>query len=397
MLSRTVHLNNRGYFSKMVQALIRKSACIADLKRRAKNRIPKFAFDYVEDGCNSGLAVKNNREALDAVFLRPEYLQSYIAPQLKTELFGKEYNAPFGIAPLGLTGLIWPDASAMHARAAFKANIPFVLSTLSTISIEDAAKNAEDNFWFQLYPPSNLEIRADLIKRAKDAGCKNLVVTVDVPSASRRVKSIKSGLSVPPKITLRSVLESAMRPSWSIATLTAGLPQFASMEPYIKNISNMEDIANFVRITLKDVVDGETLKVIRDEWNGNLIVKGISQVDDAKHAAKIGVDGIIVSNHGGRQLDASLPPAESLTEIIDAVGQDITVMADSGVETGVDIARYLALGAQTVFAGRAFLYGVGAHGELGAEHAIDLLRDELEQVMSQVHCSKPELMHQYLE
>ncbi len=381
----------------MVQALIRKSACIADLKHRAKGRIPKFAFDYVEDGCNSGLALKNNRESLDAVFLRPEYLQAYTVPQLKTDLFGKEYNAPFGIAPLGLTGLIWPDASAMHARAALKANIPFVLSTLSTISIEDAAKNAEDNFWFQLYPPSDDKIRTDLIKRAKDTGCKNLVVTIDVPSASRRVKSIKSGLSVPPKITLKSVFESAMRPSWSIATLTAGLPQFASMEPYIKGMTNMEDVANFVRITLKDVVDVETLKVIRDEWDGNLIVKGISQVDDAELAAATGVDGIIVSNHGGRQLDACLPPAESLIEIIEAVGQNLTVMADSGVETGVDIARYLALGAQAVFAGRAFLYGVGAHGELGAEHAIDLLRDELEQVMSQVHCAKPELMHQYLE
>ena len=296
----------------MVQALIRKSACIADLKSRAKRRIPRFAFDYIEDGCNSGLALKNNRESLDAVFLRPGYLQSYVAPQLKTELFGKEYNAPFGIAPLGLTGLIWPDASAMHARAALKANIPFVLSTLSTISIEDAAKSAEDNFWFQLYPPSDLEIRADLIKRAKDSGCKNLVVTVDVPSASRRIRSIKSGLAVPPKITLKSVFESAMRPSWSIATLSAGLPQFASIMPYIKDTSNIEDIANFVRITLKDVVDGVMLQEIRDAWGGNLIVKGISQVDDAKQAAAIGVDGIIVSNHGGRQLDVFFTPSRVL-------------------------------------------------------------------------------------
>ena len=381
----------------MVQALIRKSACIADLKNRARRRIPKFAFDYVEDGCNSGLALKNNRKSLDDVFLRPEYLQAYTAPQLTTNLFGKEYNAPFGIAPLGLTGLIWPDASAMHARAALKANIPFVLSTLSTISIEEAAKNAEDNFWFQLYPPSDLAIRADLIKRVKDTGCKNLVVTVDVPSASRRIKSIKSGLAVPPKITMQSVFQSAIRPSWSIATLKAGLPQFASMAPYIKDTSNMEDIANFVRITLKDVVDGETLKILRDEWDGNLIIKGISHVDDADHALAIGADGIIVSNHGGRQLDASLPPAESLTEIISAVGSEMTVMADSGVETGVDIARYLSLGAQAVFAGRAFLYGVGAHGEPGAEHAIDLLRDELEQVMSQLHCSSPAFLHQYLE
>ncbi|GAA0410527.1 FMN-dependent L-lactate dehydrogenase LldD [Cocleimonas flava] len=381
----------------MVQALIRKSACVADLKKRAKRRIPKFAFDYIEGGCNSELALKNNREGLDSVFLRPEYLQGYSKPELGIELFGKHYSAPIGIAPLGLTGLIWPDASAMHARSALKANIPFVLSTVSTISIEDAAKNAEDNFWFQLYPPADEEILNDMLDRLRAVGCQNLVVTVDVPTPSRRISSIKSGLAVPPKITIKSVLESAIRPIWSLATVRAGLPRFATLHPYIKDAKNIEDISNFIRVTLKDVVDETTLKTLRDKWQGNLIVKSISHEDDAIAVKEIGVDGIIVSNHGGRQLDASLPPAETLEEIINAVGSDLTVMADSGVETGVDIARYLALGAEAVFAGRAFLYGVGAHGELGAEHTIDLLRDELEQVMSQLHCSKPELMHQYLE
>ena len=381
----------------MVQALIRKSACVADLKKRARRRIPKFAFDYIEGGCNSELALKNNRDALDQVFLRPEYLQKYLKPELSTTLFGKEYSAPFGIAPLGLSGLVWPDASAMHARAALKANIPFVLSTVSTISIEDAAKNAEDNFWFQLYPPADDEIQDDMLKRLRDSSCQNLVVTVDVPSPSRRISAIKSGLAIPPKITFGSVFESALRPMWSLATVRAGLPQFATLRPYIKDASSIDDIATFIRTTLRDVVDETTLKTLRDKWQGNLIVKGISNVDDAKKIAAIGVDGIIVSNHGGRQLDASLPPVETLAEIIDAVASELTVMADSGVETGVDIARYLALGAEAVFAGRAFLYGVAAHGEQGAEHAIDLLRDELEQVMSQVHCAKPELMHQYLE
>ena len=381
----------------MVQALIRKSACITDLKKRAKRRIPKFAFDYIEGGCNSELAIKNNREALDDVFLRPEYMQSYSKPELGTELFGKMYSAPFGIAPLGLTGLVWPDASAMHARAALKENIPFVLSTVSTISIEDAAKNAKDNFWFQLYPPADEEILDDMLDRLRKVGCENLVVTVDVPTPSRRISAIKSGLAVPPKITLKSVLESAIRPQWSLATVLAGLPQFATLRPYIKDAKNIEDIATFIRVTLRDVVDENSLKSLRQKWQGNLIVKGISHVDDAIAVKDLGADGIIVSNHGGRQLDASLPPAETLAEIIDSVGAELTVMADSGVETGVDIARYLALGAECVFAGRAFLYGVAAHGEQGAEHSIDLLKDELEQVMSQVHCGMPALMHQHLE
>jgi len=381
----------------MVQALIRKSACIADLKKRAKRRIPKFAFDYIEGGCNSELAIKNNREALDDVFLRPEYLQTYSKPELGIELFGKQYSAPFGIAPLGLTGLVWPNASAMHARAALKANIPFVLSTVSTISIEDAAKNAKDNFWFQLYPPADEDILDDMLDRLRKVGCENLVVTVDVPTPSRRISAIKSGLAVPPKITIKSVCESTIRPMWSLATVTHGLPQFATLRPYIKDAKNIEDIATFIRVTLRDVVDENSLKSLRQKWQGNLIVKGISHVDDAIAVKELGADGIIVSNHGGRQLDASLPPAETLEEIVNAVGADITVMADSGVETGVDIARYLALGAECVFAGRAFLYGVAAHGELGAEHSIDLLKDELEQVMSQLHCGMPMLMHQHLE
>jgi len=381
----------------MVQALIRKSACVADLKKRAKRRIPKFAFDYIEGGCNSELAIRNNREALDDVFLRPEYMQCYSKPELEIELFGKNYSAPFGIAPLGLTGLVWPDASAMHARAAIKANIPFVLSTVSTISIEDAAKNAKDNFWFQLYAPADEEILDDMLDRLRKVDCKNLVVTIDVPTPSRRISAIKSGLAVPPKITVKSVLESVIRPQWSVATVMAGLPQFATLKPYIKDVKNIEDIATFIRVTLRDVVDENSLKILRKKWQGNLIVKGISHVDDAIAVKELGADGIIVSNHGGRQLDASLPPAETLAEIVDSVGADMTVMVDSGVETGVDIARYLALGAECVFAGRAFLYGVAAHGERGAEHSIDLLRDEFEQVMSQIHCANPMLMHQYLE
>ncbi|WP_181389794.1 alpha-hydroxy acid oxidase [Leucothrix pacifica] len=363
------------------------SACVPDLKNRARKRIPGFAFDYVEGGCNHEAALHRNRQALDAVQLRADYLAPYSPPDLSTTLFGQDYAAPFGIAPLGLTGIVWPNASLMHARAAKKANIPYVLSTLSTSSIEDAAACAEDNFWFQLYPPSDLAIRADLIKRAADTGCKNLIVTIDVAAAGHRPKDIKNGLAIPPKITPRSVFQSALRPQWSIATLKAGLPQFASILPYMKDLSNIQDVANYVRNTLKDVVDEPMLRTIRDSWQGNLIVKGINHADDALRAVAAGADGLIVSNHGGRQLDAAEASINTIESIKAAVPEHIVVMADSGVESGVDIARFLAQGASTVFSGRAFLYGVAAHGEAGAEHTIDILRDELQQVMSQLHCT----------
>nr|CAA6816700.1 MAG: L-lactate dehydrogenase (EC [uncultured Thiotrichaceae bacterium] len=380
----------------MVQSLKKTSACVADLKKRAKRRIPGFAFDYVEGGCNSEVALRSNRSALDAVQLRADYLAPYKAPELTTELFGQTYSAPIGIAPLGLTGIVWPNASLMHARAAKQANIPFVLSTLSTSSIEQAAECAEDNFWFQLYPPADLAIRADLMKRAAETGCQNLVVTIDVAAAGQRPRDTRNGLAIPPRITPHSVFQSALRPEWSVATLRAGLPQFASILPYMKDVKNMGDVANYVRNTLKDVVDADMLRLLRDAWQGNLIIKGINHVDDALRAVEAGADGLIVSNHGGRQLDAAEASVSNLRAIRDAVPDHIVVMADSGVETGVDVARFLTEGASTVFAGRAFMYGVAAHGEVGARHTIDLLTEELQQVMAQLHCVDPQSLSDHL-
>ncbi|MGB0845599.1 MAG: alpha-hydroxy acid oxidase [Thiolinea sp.] len=380
----------------MVQTLKRKSACIADLKQRTKWRIPRFAFEYVQGGCNQDLAVKRNRIALDKVCLRPDYLTPSHPPELTTTLFGQPFDLPFGIAPLGLTGLVWPQTSLMHARAAKANNIPFVLSTVSTVSIEDAAAAAEENFWFQLYPPTDQQICEDLLKRVEATGCKNLVVTVDVPTAGQRPKDTKNGLSVPPKITLRSVMQSAMRPEWGIRTLLEGLPQFASLQPYMKDLKNMEDHANFVRHHLREPVDDALIARLRERWKGQLIIKGINHADDAKRAFDLGVDGIIVSNHGGRQLDAARTSIEVLPSIVAAVGDKLTVMADSGVESGVDIARFYACGAQFVFTGRPFLYGVGAHAEPGAQHAVDLLKEELEQVMMQVHCQRPTQLTEHL-
>jgi L-lactate dehydrogenase (cytochrome) len=380
----------------MSDALLRRAACVADLKSIAQSRIPKFAYQYLTGGCNDDCAVRKNREALDAVLLKPSYLSACGEVDLSVTLFGRTYSAPFGIAPLGLSGLIWPRAAEFLAQAAHKANIPFVLSTLASTSIEIAAEHARENFWFQLYPPSDLSIRADLIRRAQAAGCQHLVVTIDVPTAGRRPKDIKNGLSVPPRITPRSAFQVMMRPAWALATARTGMPQFASMAPYMKNLSNLSDVANYVRTALKDVVDGAMLRQIRDSWPGKLIVKGISHIEDAEVAIEAGVDGLIVSNHGGRQLDAAEPSINTVAAIASAAGDRVVVMADSGVTSGPDIARFLARGAQLVFAGRAFTYGVGAFGEAGAEHTIDILRLELLQVLEQLRCSAPAQLREHL-
>lgn len=380
----------------MAEALLRQAASIADLKALAKARIPGFAFDYLSGGCNDENAVLQNRQALDRVYLQPRYLQSSAGVDMSANIFDRQYAAPFGIAPLGLSGLIWPRASEYHAAAAREANIPYVLSTLSSISIEAAAELAQENLWFQLYPPTDPAILNDLLDRAAIAGCENLVVTVDVPAAGRRPRDIRNGLSIPPTISTRSLYQSAMRPRWSWATAKEGLPQFACLQPYMRNVDNIRDVANYVRTTLKDVVDEERLRQLRDRWKGRLIVKGILTVEDAECAIAAGADGIIVSNHGGRQLDAAVPAILAVESIVAAVGDHTVVMADGGVESGPDIARFLAQGAEMVFAGRAFMYGVGALGEAGAEHSIDILRAELNQVLEQLRCESPLELPEYL-
>ena len=381
----------------MVNKLDSRAASIADLKLLTKKRIPKFAYDYLVGGCNNDRAVSHNREALDHVFLQPSYLSRTQVASLKATALGVEYDAPFGIAPLGLSGLIWPKAAEYHASAAKTANIPYILSTLASTSIEDAAACAGSNLWFQLYPPKEQEIRLDLMQRARQVGCNNLVVTIDVPVAGRRPNDIKNGLSVPPKITLNSIYQTLSRPSWAVATAFNGMPQFASMQPYMNKLSNLKDVANYIRSTLKEPVDLSMLEKLRQQWPGNLIVKGVLNVEDAKHCAAINADAIIVSNHGGHQLDVACSPVEMMQEIIDSVGDKLEVFVDSGVESGVDIARYLALGASMVFSGRPYMYGVGAFGRQGANQCIDILYSELEQVMNQLGCSSPHELVKFLK
>ena len=380
----------------MIESQLRKAASIADLKRRAKSRLPGFSYEYLVGGCNNDIAVRNNRTQLDQIYLKPNYLEPCADIDLSTEVFGQKYAAPFGVAPIGLSGIVWPRASEFQARTAHEHNIPFILSSVSNTSIEKAAELAKDNFWFQLYPPKDRSMRSDILKRCHDVGCKNLVVTVDVPSLSWRPSDIKNGLGVPPKITPKSIAQSAICPAWSFATLNNGLPEFATLKPYISEQLKIKETAQQVRHALREVVDKNVLGQIRDEWRGNLIVKGIISVEDAAMAVEVGADGVIVSNHGGRQLDAALCPAQAIKTIINEVNGKVVVMADSGVESGVDVGRYIASGAQMVFAGRAFMYGVAAFGYLGADHTSFILYAELRQLLEQLRCSSVTKLSQHL-
>ncbi len=373
----------------MPKTLIQQAACIADLKNLAEKRIPRFAYEYLSGGCNSNHVVNKNRQALNDLTLFPKYLKTCNSIDLSTGILGQKFAVPIGIAPIGLSGLIWPRASEYQARAAKKSNIPFVLSSLSSISIEQAAEFSGNNFWFQLYPPTIPEICTDLLTRAWDAGCRNLVVTIDVPSPGRRPCDMRNGLSVPPKISLQSILQTMVRPQWCAQTLLNGMPQFATMKPYIPPNADLKDVAHYIRNTLKKVVDLSTLEGIRQQWQGNLIVKGVLTKEDAQLAVSAGADALIISNHGGRQLDAATSSLTALSDIRQHLNSNVTLIVDGGVESGVDIARFIASGADLVLAGRAFMYGVGALGEKGAMHTIDLLTDELTQVLEQLRCATP--------
>jgi isopentenyl diphosphate isomerase/L-lactate dehydrogenase-like FMN-dependent dehydrogenase len=380
----------------MPASLLARAASVADLKKRAKRRVPRFAFDYLEGGCNQEIAIARNRSALDAIVMEPRYLEDCAAPDLSVSLFGRRYDAPFGVAPVGLGGLIWPRVAEYLAEAAGRANIPFCLSTVATTSIERAAELAGECLWFQLYTPTDPAIRDALLDRAAAVGCRVLLVTIDVPGAAWRPRDLRNGLSVPPRFDLRTLLQIAARPVWAMAMLRAGIPQFDSIRPYMPKNVSMAGSSVFTRTTFTGGLHRESLARIRDRWQGPLVLKGVETVREAELALQLGAEGIVVSNHGGRQLDASRSPVEVLPQIRAAVGDRMTVLADSGVESGADIGRMLAKGAVGVLAGRAFIYGVGGLGRAGAAHTIEMLREELARFMGQLRCARPEELARHL-
>lgn len=369
--------------------LDRRFPSIASMERATKRRIPKFAFDYLQGGIGAEACLTGNRRALDNVQLAPRYLPTEpIRPVLETNLFDREFPMPFAASPIGLSGLMWPRAAEHIARAATRHGLPLGLSSFATSSIEEIGTIAGDLLWFQLYCTEKSEIENDLIDRAESAGCEVLVVTVDIPTVTRREKDIANGLSVPPKFDLVTLSQVALRPTWAFATLRAGIPRFKTLLPYIPGGSTLDASAIFLRDMVEGHVTVQKLERIRDRWRGRLIVKGILTTEEALLCQDLGADAIVISNHGGRQLDAAPPIPHVLPEIRAAVGPDFPLIADGGVRSGLDVARLIACGANFVLAGRAFVYAVAAAGETGVDHAIFLLREELKQTLSQIGCQE---------
>lgn len=363
---------------------------IDDLRRKAIKRIPKFVFEFLDGGCNEDINLFKNTDDIRKVELLPHYLTKHKEVDLKAELFGHTYDAPFGIAPVGLQGLVWPNCPEILAKSAFEHNIPFILSTTSTSSIERISELTEGRFWFQLYHPTKNSLRDQLIKRAESAQCPVLVILSDVPDFGYRPRDIRNGLAVPPRLTTSNLLQIIRRPDWALKTLTHGQPTFSTLEPYMPKDLNIQKLGMFMNQTFDGRLNEEKIAAIRDMWKGKLVLKGIVNKMDAEKAIQLGLDGIIVSNHGGRQLDVGESAIHSLGKIVEKYGDKIKIMMDSGLRSGPDIARALATGAQFTFLGRAFMYGVAALGAEGGNHTIGILKTQLLQVMKQICCAKIE-------
>lgn len=359
---------------------------IDDLREGARRRIPRFAFEYLDGGCNEDVNLHRNTSDIRDVELIPQYLSKHIKSDMSTELFGHTYDAPFGISPIGLQGLMWPRTPEILAEAAFKHNIPFCLSTVSTSSIETIAKITEGRAWFQLYHPTEDHVRDDIIKRVKDAEMPVLVILADVPTFGYRPRDIRNGLAMPPSMSLRNILQIIGRPTWAINTLKHGKPEFETLKPYMPPGLDMKQLGIFMDKTFSGRLNEEKIKPIRDMWPGKLVVKGIACEADAERAVRLGCDGLWVSNHGGRQLDAGQSAIAAMRTVAEKFKGQATIMMDSGIRSGPDIARTMASGAEFTMLGRTFMYGTAALGERGGDHTIAILKRQLQQVMEQLCC-----------
>ncbi|NUO02788.1 MAG: alpha-hydroxy-acid oxidizing protein [Saprospiraceae bacterium] len=369
---------------------------IDDLRTRARQRIPRFAFEYLDGGCNEDINLHKNTAEIREVELKPYYLKKFGTADLKTELFGQVYDAPFGVAPVGLQGLMWPNAPEILAKAAIAHNIPFALSTVTTSSIEQIGELTEGRFWYQLYHPTENALRDDLLNRAEAAGCQVLVILCDVPTFGYRPRDIRNGLAMPPKMTLRNMLQILGKPDWAFNTLRHGQPHFATLKKYMTQNMDMGQLGAFMNQTFSGRLNEAKIAAIRERWKGKLVLKGVASEEDTDLAVRLGLDGIIVSNHGGRQLDAGQSTIHALGPIVKSYAGKIKIMLDSGVRTGPDIACALASGAEFVFLGRSFMYGVAALGKYGGQHTIAILKTQLKQVMEQICCERTGDLPQHL-
>jgi L-lactate dehydrogenase (cytochrome) len=361
---------------------LRTMTCIEDLRAVARRRVPRAFFDYAEAGSYSQQTLRANRDDLERIKLRQRILVDVSKRTLATAIIGEPASLPLALAPIGLCGMQRGDGEILACRAAQAAGIPFTLSTMSICSIEDVAQAVEKPFWFQLYVMRDRGFIRALIERAAAAKCSALVLTVDLQVLGQRHCDIRNGMTVPPRIKLATLVDMAMKPQWTLSIARGKRKTFGNLAGHVKGMENVTSLAEWTATQFDPTLSWKDVDWIRGLWPGKLILKGILDVEDAKVAAKAGASALIVSNHGGRQLDGAPSSISTLPKIADAVGSEIELMFDGGIRTGQDVLRALALGARSCMIGRAYVYGLGAYGQEGVAKAIEFLGKELDVAMA---------------
>ncbi len=356
--------------------------CIDDLKTLYRRRVPRMFYDYAESGSWTEQTFRENTTDFSQIRLRQRVAVDMTGRTTKSTMIGQDVAMPVALAPVGMTGMQCADGEIKAARAAARFGVPFTLSTMSVCSIEDVAQHAEPGFWFQLYVMRDRDFVEGLIGRARDAGCKALVLTLDLQILGQRHKDLKNGLRSPPRLTPSVLIDLSTKIRWALGILGTKRRQFGNIVGYVKGVKDVNSLMDWTNQQFDPQLDWERVKDIKRQWNGPLILKGILDVEDARRAADAGADAIIVSNHGGRQLDGALSSIRMLSTIAQAVGGSVEVHVDSGIRSGQDVLKALAMGAQATYIGRSYIYGLGAMGEAGVTKALEVIHKELDTTLA---------------
>ena len=355
---------------------------IEDLRRIYERRVPRMFYDYAESGSWTEQTFRENTSDFDKIRLRQRVAVDMSGRSTNTQMIGEDVSMPVALAPVGLTGMQHADGEMKAARAAEKFGVPFTLSTMSINSIEDVAGYTSKPFWFQLYTMKDEDYVRRLIQRAKDAGCSALVITLDLQILGQRHKDLKNGLSAPPKLTPKTIANLMTKWTWGIEMLSAKRREFGNIVGHVEGISDASSLGAWTAEQFDLTLDWKKIEKLMEMWGGKVILKGILDAEDAKMAAKVGADAIVVSNHGGRQLDGALSSIRMLPQIMDAVGDKLEVHLDSGIRSGQDVLKAVAMGAKGTYIGRAFVYGLGAMGQKGVTTALEVIHKELDTTMA---------------